>query len=113
VAAAPGESPRFFLGSDRAPHPRRLKECARAAAGIYTGYGALELYAEAFAAANALDRLEDFASRRGAAFYGLPLNTASVSLEQTEWTVPDEYPFAGETVVPFRAAESLHFELVP
>lgn len=113
VAAATGESPRFFLGSDSAPHPRRRKECAHAAAGIYTGYGALELYAEVFAAANALDRLEDFASRRGAAFYGLPLNTGTVSLEQTTWTIPDEYPFAGETVVPFRAGESLHFRLVP
>ena len=112
LAAATGDSPKFFLGSDSAPHPRARKECARAAAGVYTGYAALELYAEAFAEAGALARLETFASRRGAAFYGLAPNRGSVSLEETAWNAPAEYPLGNETVVPLRAGAPLRFRLV-
>lgn len=112
LAAATGDSPKFFLGSDSAPHPRARKECARAAAGVYTGYAALELYAEAFAEAGALARLEAFASRRGAAFYGLAPNRGSVSLEETAWNAPAEYPLGNETVVPLRAGAPLRFRLV-
>jgi len=111
TAAATGADPKFFLGSDSAPHPRRSKECARAAAGVYTGYAALELYAEAFARAGALERFEDFASRRGAAFYGLPANAGSVTLEETAWEAPGEYPLGDDAVVPLRAGETLQFRL--
>ena len=111
VAAATGTVPKFFLGSDSAPHPRTRKECARAAAGVYTGYAALELYAEAFAEAGALDRLEEFASRRGAAFYRLPANRGTIALEDDAWEAPGEYPLGGESVVPLRAGEQLRFRL--
>ncbi|MGH8126962.1 MAG: dihydroorotase [Gammaproteobacteria bacterium] len=112
LAAATSGDPKFFLGSDSAPHPRVKKECARAAAGVYTGYAALELYAEAFAAADALDQLNDFASRFGADFYGLPRNTGQITLEDSEWEAPGEYPLGGETVVPLKAGERLRFRLV-
>lgn len=111
IAAATSAHPRFFLGSDSAPHPRAHKECAHAAAGIYTGYAALELYAEAFAAADALDRLDDFAGRYGANFYGLPHNTGHVTLEETAWEPPSEYPLGNDTVVPLKAGERLRFRL--
>lgn len=111
VAAATGGSPKFFLGSDSAPHPRAAKECARAAAGVYTGYAALELYAEAFAAAGAPERLEAFASRHGAAFYGLPVNAGNVTLEEASWQAPAELPLAGETVVPLAAGSPLRFRI--
>lgn len=110
--AATSGNAKFFLGSDSAPHPREKKECARAAAGIYTGYAAIELYAEAFAAAGALEKLEDFASRFGAEFYGLPRNRGSITLEETEWEPPAEYPLGETAVVPLRAGESLHYRLV-
>ncbi len=112
VKAATGSGTRFFLGSDSAPHPRTRKECAHAAAGVYTGYAALELYAEAFAAAGALDRLEDFASHRGASFYGLPPNKATVTLQEQTWLAAGEYPLGNEAVVPLRAGEPLRFRLV-
>jgi dihydroorotase len=76
-------------------------------AGIYTAHAALELYAEAFDAAGALDKLEGFASHFGADFYGLPRNRGTVTLERGEWQVPAEYPFGGETVVPLRAGQTL------
>ena len=112
IAAATGGDPKFFLGSDSAPHPREKKECAHAAAGIYTGYAAIELYAEAFAAAGALERLEDFASRFGAAFYGLPRNAGTITLEETPWNAPAEYPLGDTAVVPLRAGEALRYRLV-
>lgn len=111
LAAATGTNPKFFLGSDSAPHPRARKECARAAPGVYTGHAALELYAEAFADAGALDRFEDFASKRGAAFYGLPVNSGTISLEENTWTLPAEYPLGAETVVPLRAGTRLRFRV--
>ncbi|MGH8427236.1 MAG: dihydroorotase [Gammaproteobacteria bacterium] len=111
LAAATGGNPKFFLGSDSAPHPRAKKECAHAAAGVYTGYAALELYAEAFAEVGALNRLEAFASCHGAVFYGLPINAGRITLEEASWEAPAEFPLAGETVVPLCAGESLRFRI--
>lgn len=105
-AATHGE-PRFFLGSDSAPHSRERKECASGCAGVYTGHAALELYAEAFDSVGALERLEGFASFFGADFYGLPRPTERVTLTRTSRRVPAELPFAGEALVPFRAGEAV------
>jgi len=113
IAAAKSASGKFFLGTDSAPHARGGKEAACACAGCYTAFAALELYAEAFAAAGALDRLEAFASFNGADFYGLPRNTGSVTLVEQSWTMPDEIAYAdGDTLVPLRAGEALHWKLV-
>ncbi|HEX3096774.1 MAG TPA: dihydroorotase [Usitatibacter sp.] len=111
VKAATSGNPKYFLGTDTAPHARGAKECECGAAGIYTAHAALELYAEAFEAAGALDKLEGFASRFGADFYGLPRNTGRVTLRKVEWEVPREYPFGGETVVPLRAGQKLGWRL--
>ena len=107
VKAATSGNPRFFLGTDTAPHARGAKESCCGAAGMFTAHAALELYAEAFDAADALDRLEAFASRFGADFYGLPRNKGQVRLERREWEVPAEYPFGETTVVPLRAGLKL------
>src|SRR5450432_1135255 len=111
VKAAISGNPRFFLGSDSAPHARRDKESDCGHAGMYTAHAALELYAEAFHAAGALDRLEGFASHFGADFYGLPRNKGKVTLERVEWEVPREYPFGTETVVPLRAGQTIGWRL--
>jgi dihydroorotase len=107
VKAATSGNPKFFLGTDTAPHARGAKEGCCGSAGMYTAHAALELYAEAFDAADALDKLEGFASHFGADFYGLPRNTGRVRLERVEWEVPAEYPFGGTTVVPLRAGEKV------
>jgi len=109
VKVATSGSPKFFLGTDSAPHARGRKESCCGAAGIYTAHAALELYAEAFEAADALAKLEGFASQHGADFYGLPRNSGTVTLEKVEWEVPDEYPLGGETVVPLRAGQKLRW----
>ncbi len=111
VKAATSGSPKFFLGSDSAPHPRGAKEGCCGAAGIYTAHAALELYAEAFEAAGALDKLEGFASHFGADFYGLPRNAGTVTLEKVTWEVPATYPFGADTVVPLRAGANLGWRL--
>jgi dihydroorotase len=111
VKAATSGNPRFFLGTDTAPHARNTKEADCGCAGLYTAHAALELYAEAFEAAGSLDQLEGFASHFGADFYGLPRNTATVTLERREWVVPGEYPFGLETVVPLRAGEKVAWRL--
>ncbi len=111
VEAATSGNPKYFLGTDTAPHPRGSKECECGAAGIYSAHAALELYAEAFDAAGALDRLEGFASRFGADFYGLPRNADRVTLERLEWNVPAEYPFGDSTVVPLRAGGKVGWRL--
>jgi dihydroorotase len=111
VKAATSGSPKFFLGTDTAPHPRSAKEHDCGAAGMFTAHAALELYAEAFEDAEALDRLEGFASHFGADFYGLPRNASKVTLERVEWEVPGEYPFGGETVVPLRAGQKIRWRL--
>jgi len=104
LAAATSGDPRFFLGTDSAPHPRSAKESACGCAGIYSAHAALELYAEAFEAASALDKLEGFASRHGADFYGLPRNSGTVTLVKEPTPVPEAIPLGeGETLIPLRA----------
>lgn len=111
VVAATGDSGRFFLGTDSAPHARETKESACGCAGIYSAHAALELYAQIFEEAGALDRLEGFASRYGPDFYGLPRNTGNVTLEKADWRVPDNYPFGHSTLIPLFAGETLHWRL--
>jgi dihydroorotase len=111
LEAATSGSPRFFLGTDSAPHARHLKEHACGCAGCYTAPHALELYAAAFDSVGALGRLEGFASLHGADFYGLPRNTARVTLRRESWTVPEALPFGDETIVPLAAGESLGWRL--
>ncbi|HVN41914.1 MAG TPA: dihydroorotase, partial [Steroidobacteraceae bacterium] len=112
LEAATGADPRFFLGTDSAPHARHAKEAACGCAGIFTAHAALELYAEAFEQAGRLDRLEAFASERGADFYGRPRNTGTVTLARTEWRVPQSYGYGGDTLVPLRAGESVRWQLL-
>src|SRR5512135_3705303 len=107
VAAATSGNPRFFLGTDSAPHARGDKENACGCAGCYTAAFALELYAEAFDAAGALDRLEAFASFHGPAFYALPRNAGTITLRRRPCKVPDAYPFGDQTIVPLGAGETL------
>ena len=104
-------SGRFFLGTDSAPHARRAKESACGCAGVFSAHAGIELYAEAFEAAGALGKLEGFASLHGADFYGLPRNTATVTLKREPWVVPDQYPFGAEELVPLRAGERLAWRL--
>jgi dihydroorotase len=111
VEAATSGNPKFFLGTDSAPHARQLKEAGCGCAGIYTAHAALELYAIAFEEAQALAKLEGFASTHGAAFYGLAPNRGSVTLVREEWTVPETLPFGEETLVPLRAGETLPWKL--
>jgi dihydroorotase len=107
VAAATAGSPKFFLGTDSAPHAAVLKEAAGCAAGCYTGLHALELYAQAFDAAGALDQLEAFAAFHGADFYGLPRNTGTVTLRREPWTVPETVPFGDAPLKPLGGGETL------
>jgi dihydroorotase len=111
VAAAVSGSPKFFLGTDSAPHARHTKEAACCGAGCYSAPIALPLYAEVFEDAGALDRLEAFASHFGADFYGLSRNTETVTLVREPATVPAEYPFGSDALVPLRAGESLRWSL--
>ena len=113
VAAVTSGSNKFFLGTDSAPHARGAKEAACGCAGCYTAHAALELYAEAFAEAGALDKLEAFASFNGPDFYRLPRNAATVTLEQQSWLTPESFAYvAGDTLVPLRAGEPLHWKLI-
>ncbi|HWA38792.1 MAG TPA: dihydroorotase [Burkholderiales bacterium] len=111
VEAATSGNPKFFLGTDSAPHERSTKEATCGCAGIYTAHAAIELYAVAFEEAGALERLEGFASRHGPAFYGLPVNTATITLVREEWRVPDELPFGAGRLVPLRAGETIPWKL--
>ena len=111
VAAATSGNPKFFLGTDSAPHERDTKEALCGCAGIYTAHAAIELYTIAFEEAGALDRLEDFASVFGARFYGLPLNEDRISLVREDWRVPDEIAFGDGKLVPLRAGETLPWKL--
>ena len=110
VAAAISGNPKFFLGTDSAPHPRHAKEAACGCAGIYTAHAAIELYAEAFEQAGALHRLEGFASHYGADFYGLPRNQRQISLIKESWSVAEQLCGAAE-VVPMRAGETVVWKL--
>jgi len=112
VAAATSGSPKFFLGTDSAPHAQGLKEAACGCAGCYTAHAGIELYAEAFEAAGALDRLADFASRWGAEFYGLPRNRGQITLVRTPWHVAAKQPFGADAaLVPLRAGETIAWQL--
>jgi dihydroorotase len=110
VAAATSGSPKFFLGTDSAPHPAHLKEHATGCAGCYTAHGAMELYAQAFEAVGALDKLEGFASFFGADFYGLPRNQTKITLIKKTWTPPAELPFGEATIKPLAGGEPLHWQ---
>ena len=110
--AATSGSAKFFLGTDSAPHPAQLKEHASGCAGCYTAHAALELYASAFEAAGALDRLEGFASHHGPDFYGLPRNQCTVTLKRESWTPPESYPFGDAVVKPLAGGEPLGWRLV-
>ena len=111
LAAVASGNPRLFLGTDSAPHARRAKEAACGCAGIFSAHAGIELYAEAFEAAGALDQLEAFAALNGADFYGLPRNEATVTLTRDAWRVPERLPFGDEELVPLRAGESLAWRL--
>ena len=111
VQAATSGSPKFFLGTDSAPHPAQLKEHASGCAGCYTAHAALELYATAFDAVGALDRLEGFASHHGPDFYGLPRNQGTVTLKRETWTPPESYPFGDAVVKPLAGGEPLAWKL--
>ena len=111
VEAATSGNPKFFLGTDSAPHSRQAKETDCGCAGIYTAHAAIELYAIAFEEAGALDRLEGFASQFGAQFYGLPPNRDTITLVREDWKVPDTLPFGAEKLVPLRAGEILPWKL--
>ena len=113
VAAATGGSPRFFLGTDSAPHERLTKEHACGCAGMFTAHAAIELYAEVFDAAGRLDRLEAFASRYGADFYRLPHPADRITLIREAWSPPPVYEFAGGSLVPYRGGESVAWRLAP
>jgi dihydroorotase len=109
--AATGSNPRFFLGTDSAPHQKGHKESACGCAGMYSAHAAIELYAEAFEQADALDKLEAFASINGARFYGLPVNDDRITLIKESWQVPDELPLGDHAVVPMRAGEQIGWKL--
>ena len=112
VQAATGGSAKFFLGTDSAPHPAHLKEHASGCAGCYTAHAAMELYAQAFDAAGALDKLESFASFHGADFYGLPRNQGTITLQRETWTPPESFAFGEASLKPLAAGEPLQWRLV-
>ena len=114
VQAATSDNERFFLGTDSAPHAQHTKEAPCGCAGIFSAHAAIELYAEAFDAAGRLDRLEAFASERGADFYGRPRNEGKITLRRETWTVPDSYEYGPGTdrLVPFRAGGTIGWRLV-
>lgn len=112
VKAATSGNPKFFLGTDSAPHAKHTKEAACGCAGMYTAHTAMELYAEAFDAAGALDRLEGFASHHGADFYGLPRNTGKMTLVRGGWKVPGSLPYDGDVLVPLRAGQMVEWKMI-
>ncbi len=112
VAAAISGNPKFFLGTDSAPHAIGAKESACGCAGIYSAHAAIELYAEVFEDAGALDRLEAFASFHGADFYGLPRHTGRITLRRESWTAPQQISLADTTLVPLRAGETIRWRVV-
>jgi dihydroorotase len=111
LQAATSGNPKFFLGTDSAPHPRNSKESSCGCAGCYSALNAMELYAEAFESVDALDQLEAFASFYGADFYQLPRNTEQITLTKTTWRVPDEIPFTESALVPLRAGEEMTWQM--
>ena len=111
VTAATSGNPKFFLGTDSAPHPKGAKESSCGCAGIYTSHAAIELYAEVFEMAGALDKLEAFSSFYGADFYGLARNSDSVILIKKSWTVPSSIALGTDTLIPLRANETINWQL--
>lgn len=111
LTAATSGNPKFFLGTDSAPHAKHAKETSCGCAGCFSAHAAIELYAEAFESVDALDKLEDFASGFGADFYGLPRNSGSITLRRESWTPPEAYPFGDAEIVPFRAGETMRWKL--
>lgn len=111
ITAATSGSAKFFLGTDSAPHAIDAKETSCGCAGIYSGHAAIELYAEAFEAADALDKLEGFASHFGPDFYGLPRNSSTITLLKQSWQVPETLSFAGKPLVPMRAGEQISWKV--
>ena len=112
IEAATSGHPRYFLGTDSAPHSRKAKETSCGCAGIYTAHAAIELYAEVFERADALERLQAFASFHGADYYGLPRNKQHITLEKHAWSVPEWLPFGSESLIPFRSGENVNWRLV-
>ncbi len=112
VDAATSGNAKFFLGTDSAPHPAHLKEHATGCAGCYTAHAAIEMYAEAFDVANALDKLEAFASFNGADFYGLPRNQGTITLKKESWSPPESFAFGETSLKPLRAGEALPWRMV-
>ena len=112
VAAATRGNPKFFLGTDSAPHPAHLKEHASGCAGCYTAHAAIEMYAEAFDSVGALDKLEAFASFHGADFYGLPRNQVQITLRRESWTPPESFAFGQAQLKPLRSGEALPWRMV-
>ena len=112
VAAATGGNPKFFLGTDSAPHPKHAKESNCGCAGIYTAHAALELYSEVFEEAGALDKLEAFASFHGADFYRLPRNRETLTMVKEPWTVPAEFSIEDDALVPLRAGETVFWQII-
>ena len=111
LKAATSGNPKFFLGTDSAPHARHTKETSCGCAGIYTAHGGIELYAEAFEAAGALDRLEGFAAFFGADFYGLPRNRERITMRKNAWAVPETLRYGSETLVPLRSGASIDWQI--
>ncbi len=111
IEAAISGGPKFFLGTDSAPHAKGAKECACGCAGIYSAHAGIELYAEVFEAAGALDKLEAFASFHGPDFYGLPRNSERITLRKTAWAAPDSLAFGSDVLVPLRAGEAISWQL--
>ena len=112
IQAAISGNPKFFLGTDSAPHARSLKENSCGCAGIYSSPAAIELYAEVFDANNALDKLEAFASFFGADFYGLARNQSKIKLQRSDWQLPADYLYGDDVVVPIRAGETVRWRLI-
>ncbi|MBC8493495.1 MAG: dihydroorotase [Candidatus Thioglobus sp.] len=110
LAAATSGNPKFFLGTDSAPHAKEAKESGCGCAGILSAHCAIELYATAFEAQGAMDKLEGFASKFGPDFYNLPRNTSTITLTKQDWVVPESYEYAGGTIVPFMAGKTLHWK---
>ena len=112
LQAATSGNPKFFLGTDSAPHAKSAKEAACGCAGMYSAHAGIELYAEAFEAVGALDKLEAFASFYGADFYGLPRNTEQITLQKTPWIVPEHITFANDVLVPLRAGQAVAWRML-
>ncbi|HLF98200.1 MAG TPA: dihydroorotase [Methylococcaceae bacterium] len=111
LEAATRGNPKFFLGTDSAPHPRHAKECASGCAGCYTAHAAMELYAQAFESAGALERLDAFASRHGADFFRLPRNEGQIELRREAWSVPETLAIGEDVLIPLRAGETLSWRV--